>query len=196
MNATQVAAAKTPELVAFFNANCSIVGVKAVAKFADRKTAERRVTELVAKLPKPAKTEAASYVQGTCPKCGDSQNGITCGRVIEVGGHQKVINEHQAMCHVCGHEFDYETGKALRKRGTVNPGAAKQISESWKDSAVAAARVNRHSVSVDGKSFSSVRVAFIELGLPLGTHIKFRMALKAAGKLTDGAGRNWTAVEA
>lgn len=196
MNATAISAAKTAELVAFFNANCSIAGVKPVAKFADRKTAERRVTELVAKLPKPAKTEAANYVVGTCPKCGDSQNGITCGRVIEVGGHQKVINEHQAMCHVCGHEFDCETGKALRKRGAVNPGAAKQISESWKDSGVAAARVTRHSVKVDGVAYTSARVAFIELGLPLGTHIKFRMALKAAGKITDGAGRKWVAIEA
>lgn len=196
MNTTQISAAKTAELVAFFNAHCSIVGAKPVAKFADRKTAERRVAELVAALPKPAKTEAAKYTQGTCPKCCDSQNGITCGEVIELHGHQKIINEHQATCHVCGHEFDYDTGKALRKRGAVNPGAAKQIAESWKDSHVAAARVARHSVSVDGKPFTSVRVAFIELSLPLGTHIKFRMALKAAGKLTDGAGRKWVAIEA
>lgn len=196
MNATQISAAKTAELVAFFNANCAAAGAKPVAKFADRKTAERRVAELVAKLPKPAKTEAAAYKVGTCPKCGDSTNGITCGKVVTLKGKQEVINEHEAMCHVCGHEFDYETGKPLRKKAAVNPGAAKQIAESWKDESVYAARVTRNNVKVDGVVYTSVREAFVKLGLPMGTHIKFRMNLKAAGKLTDGAGRKWAILPA
>lgn len=196
MNAKQIASAKTAELVAFFNANCAAVGVKPVAKFADRKTAERRVAELVAKLPKPAKTEAAKYTQGTCPACGDSTNGITCGTVINLHGKQEVINEHEAMCHVCGHQFNYETGKALPKKGAANPQAGKHIAESWKDADTYAARITRNNVKVDGVVYTSVREAFVKLGLPLGTHIKFRMNLKAAGKLTDAGGRKWVVLAA
>lgn len=138
MNTAQIAAAKTAELVAFFNANCVAVGVKSVAKFADRKTAERRVAELVAKLPKPAKG----------------------------------------------------------KKVATNPLAGKHIAESWKDPEVFAARITRNNVKVDGTVFASVRDAFVKLGLPLGTHIKFRMELKAAGKLTDAAGRKWVVLAA
>lgn len=194
MNAKQISAAKTAELVAFYNANCAVVGKKPVSKFADRKTAEKRVAELVASLPKQ-KTEGAAYVKGTCPKCGDSANGITCGHVVNLKGKQEVVNEHEAMCHVCGHEFNYETGKALRKAGATNPGAAKQIAASWKDPEVFAARITRNNVKVDGTVYTSVREAFIKLGLPLGQHIKFRMSLKAAGKL-EGFGKKWVVLAA
>lgn len=143
MNTAQISAAKTAELVAFYNAHCAAAGAKPVAKFADRKTAERRVAELIAKLPKSVDSEAASK----------------------------------------------------KKRSVANPGAAKQIAASWRDPEVAAARITRNGVRVDGVQYDSVRAAFVELGLPLGTHIKFRMALKAANKLTDGAGRKWVLTE-
>jgi hypothetical protein len=38
-------------------------------------------------------------------------------------------------------------------------------------------------VEVNGKEYGSVKQAFTALHLPLGRHIRFRMALKAAGKL-------------
>lgn len=41
----------------------------------------------------------------------------------------------------------------------------------------------RSAVIVDGVEYRSVKQAFEKLKLPLGRHIKFRMALKAAGKL-------------
>lgn len=189
MNAKQISAAKTAELVAFYNANCAVVGKKPVSKFADRKTAEKRVAELVASLPKP-KTNAANYVVGTCPKCGATSD-ITCGHGDKKGN---IINEHEALCHSCGHEFNYNTGKALRKVAT-NPGAAKQIAASWKDPEVFAARITRNNVKVDGVVYASVREAFVKLGLPLGQHIKFRMNLKAAGKL-EGFGKKWVVLAA
>jgi hypothetical protein len=81
------------------------------------------------------------------------------------------------------------------RRRAADKGAADRsasIAASWKDPKVAAARATRHAVVVadsDGnkQTFRSVRQAFEALGLPLGRHIKFRGALKAAGKQeTDG----------
>ena len=50
LNASQVAAMRTSELVAFYNHH----SIKPVSKFQDRATAERRVLELVASLPSDA----------------------------------------------------------------------------------------------------------------------------------------------
>jgi hypothetical protein len=46
-----ISTASAAELVAFFNANCERAGMKPVKKFADRKTAERRVDAMIAALP-------------------------------------------------------------------------------------------------------------------------------------------------
>jgi hypothetical protein len=122
-----ISTATTAELVAFYNQRAD----KPVKKFADRKTAERRVAALIAQLPrqelrvKPAAKKAA-------PAPGKDR------------------------------------------------GAA--IAESWKNKKVAAARATRHAVRVEDKTYKSVREAFMVLALPLGQHIKFRGALKAAGK--------------
>jgi transcription elongation factor Elf1 len=179
MNSINVSTAKTSELVAFYNAHA----VKPVNKFADRKTAERRVTELLATL-KPAAKPA--YVVGTCPNCGATTD-ITCGTVVESHGRQHVTNEHEALCHNCGHEFNYDTGRALKRRSAAaNPDRSAAIAASWKNKDVAARRATRHAVRVTDPSngqgnYKSVREAFLVLALPLGRHIKFRGALKAAG---------------
>jgi hypothetical protein len=44
-------------------------------------------------------------------------------------------------------------------------------------------------VTVSGKEFRSVKQAFEKLKLPLGRHIRFRMALKAAGEMVFEHGR-------
>ncbi len=60
MTSINVTTAKTAELVAFYNANS---GKPAIKKFADRKTAEIRVTDLVATMkPVAKKVSAASPV--------------------------------------------------------------------------------------------------------------------------------------
>jgi hypothetical protein len=175
-----VTTAKTTELVAFYNAHAA----KAVTKFADRKTAERRVSELLATL-KPA--PKAEYKPGTCPNCGATTD-ITCGQVVDTKRGQHVVNEHEAFCHNCSHEFNYNTGRAIRRRAqSDNATRSAAIAASWTDKRVAAARATRHAVRVTDPrggqgSYKSVREAFMVLALPLGQHIKFRGALKAAGK--------------
>lgn len=49
----------------------------------------------------------------------------------------------------------------------------------WKRPEVAAKRVKRNAVMVDGVEFQSVRTAFAFLGLPDSKHIAFRLILKA-----------------
>lgn len=181
--------ATTAELVAFYNLHAA----KPVNRFADRKTAERRVAALVAAVPAAAlvAAPASAYVVGTCPKCGASRD-ITCGTVVESRGLQHVTKEHEALCHSCGHEFDYNTGVALRNRNTApNKNRAAAISASWADKRVAQARITRHAVRVvdpagGSGAYKSVRHAFLVLALPLGVHIKFRGALKATGSAEIG----------
>lgn len=64
---------------------------------------------------------------------------------------------------------------------------------SWLDPEVREARCERSAVSVDGEDFKSVRAAFLELGLPMGKHIKFRGELKEQGKMT-AFGHEWEIV--
>ncbi|EQB1525428.1 hypothetical protein ACYCEW_004714 [Enterobacter hormaechei] len=52
---TTIETAATKDLVTFYNANCEKVGKPTVKKFADRKTAEKRVATLLAELPEEKK---------------------------------------------------------------------------------------------------------------------------------------------
>lgn len=126
-----ISTATTAELVAFYNQRAD----KPVKKFADRKTAERRVAALMATLPKQE-----LRVKPAAPKKATAPN---------------------------------------KDRGAA-------IAQSWQDKKVAAARATRHAVRVEDKTYKSVREAFMVLALPLGQHIKFRGALKAAGKADFG----------
>lgn len=183
----------TAALVAFYNEHAN----KPVTKFSDRKTAERRVTELLAglkfskpsaknpKAPKPAFKQ--TFVDGSpvCPACGGHAD-VTNGRVVHTkDGHQHVVDEHIAFHHACGHEWSMDTGRPV-KAAAASPERAAAIKASWSNKAVAAARAQRHAVRVvyagRAEQYRSVREAFIQLGLPLGRHIKFRGALKAAGR--------------
>src|SRR5699024_10661209 len=70
------------------------------------------------------------------------------------------------------------------------------IVDSWNDLDVHAKRRQRSAVRVKNAEgevaeFSSVKQAFLALELPLGAHIRFRMELKAAGKL-EAFGMKWT----
>lgn len=191
------------QLVAAYNAAAATCGKPAVNRFSDRKTAERRTAEMIAAAAAIVTAQAAkvapqtAYTPGTCPKCGDSANGITCGTVVDRKGGQVVINEHQAQCHVCGHEFNYDTGKPLRRASAAKDPAARaaKIAASWADPAVRAARVQRSAVTVDGTQHRSVCAAFEALGLPMSKHIAFRAELKAAGAL-EAFGKKWAVVVA
>jgi rubredoxin len=174
-----VQTATTAELLAFFNANSP----KPVARFSDRKTAERRVAALIAELPAAEPVVAAAYVVGTCPNCGATTD-ITCGTVVERNGHQEVVREHEAHCHGCGHEFNYDTGKPLKQRAQ-SQGAG--VAASWLNPEVRAARVARHAVAVAGQgSWASVAKAFAALKLPSNKIIRTRAELVAKGTAKVG----------
>jgi transcription elongation factor Elf1 len=172
-----VQTATTAELVQFYNTHAA----KPVKKFADRKTAERRVADLMKSVP--------NANEFRCPECGATEN-LTCGEVKILRGMQHIVNEHIADCHNCGHEWNTLTGRPVRKVA-ANPERSAAIATSWKDKKVAAARAARHAVVVttpkgEKRELRSVREAFMVLALPLGQHIKFRGALKAAGKAEFG----------
>ncbi len=197
MNTINVHTATAAELLAFYNAHS---GRPVVRRFSDRRTAERRCTEVLARMAAPVTVPAALaaaltedmraagvYVPGTCPNCGETAD-ITCGRVVESNGRQHMVNEDEALCHACGHEFVYTTGERIhrRVRRAASDSRAAAIAASWLDASVAARRAARHGVRVtDPKggrgNYRSVREAFLVLALPLGQHIKFRATLKAAG---------------
>jgi hypothetical protein len=120
MDALNVRTASAAELLAFYNQHAG----KPVRRFADRPTAERRCRELAATLTflsTQAPTEQPEmlnkpYRVGVCPKCGAHED-ITCGQVRTLrNGLQEVINEHEAFCHPCGHEFNYATGEPVKRR--------------------------------------------------------------------------------
>lgn len=131
-----VALATTAELVEWYNAHAE----SPVKKFADRKTAERRVLALLEQ------------------------------------GVKKTVQRQKAE------------RKAPQSTGEVDRSAI--VAETWLNPNVAAARAARDHVLVDGVWFVSVRQAFIDLGLPLNEHAKFRLQLKRARKL-EGYNRKW-----
>lgn len=75
---------------------------------------------------------------------------------------------------------DRATAEA-RVRKIIEELPSTKIAASWNDSTVRAARSTRTSVSVGGNTYRSVADAFRKLGLPMGKHVAFRVALKATG---------------
>lgn len=120
MTALNVTAATTAELLAFFNSH---TGGAQVKKFADRKTAERRVNLLIAEMIEDGDTEGYELTAAeqaivdapagssehltqelACPECGCTQD-ITAGRIVNRKGHQVLVDEDVFTCHPCGHEW-------------------------------------------------------------------------------------------
>lgn len=137
-----VSTATTAELLSFFNAN---TGGAQVKKFADRKTAERRVAALIAEMIEEGDAEgydlsgitaeagidraptneengegpfksAAEINRDACPSCGATLD-ITSGRVINRAGHQHVVDESYFTCHGCGHEWGTKDNHYVRPSG-------------------------------------------------------------------------------
>jgi hypothetical protein len=195
-----VRTATTAELVAFYNAN--VAADKQIKKFADRATAERRVSNLSAyyeasdeELAQEQEAAVQSSVYGfevhglyDCPHCdihlsnGVSQHGD------DVNGKPLRHDTHEFECMGCGGGF----GKTLR-HAAKSTSRANAIAATWNDPQIAAARAQRTCVRVyDGfddiiGEYKSTAEAFRRLGLPLSKHIPFRMALKAAGSKTFAA---------
>lgn len=152
----------TAALAQIFN----VVSDKPVARFADKASAVRRTAAALA-------TEGAArklLAQSICPACGDRHNGMTYGH-----------NEEHLLCHMCGTEFNANTGEKYVAR-KANGSASKAIAASWADPEVRADRLTRCACTVNGTAYASVGKAFAALGLPRGSHIRVRMEVKAAGR--------------
>lgn len=67
-----------------------------------------------------------------------------------------------------------------KKSPKKSNGHGAAVAATWKDSAVRAARAVRTPVRVKGEQYRSVGEAFEALGLPNGSVVRFRMALKAS----------------
>lgn len=176
------------QLVEAYNA----LAEKPVKKFQDRATALRRTEALV--------REKAANVQddeglvrrsrlnaGECPVCGGDAANQTAADATE--------GQNFNFCHECGATYSAIDGSIKKPKSAKR---SRAIMESWNDLAVHAKRRQRSAVRVvnaEGETaeFRSVKQAFLALGLPLSKHIRFRMELKAAGKL-EAFGMKWTNV--
>lgn len=173
-----VQTATTAELVAFYNAHAE----KPVKRFSDRKTAERRVTELMARVAADQARNNVNNVEqllaeGRCPLCGGDASSQTGN-----GPQGTAKGDNEAFCHECCGAYDATTGAKRKPYGSSAPSATRSeaIAESWKDPAVAAARAKRYKVYADGQLYKSVPEAFRALKLPMSKHIAFRGALRDA----------------
>jgi hypothetical protein len=187
-----VTAATTAELVAKYN---ELNSEKPVKKFADRKTAERRVLaaleSAVLEVSSQDSNLIAEYGFCTCPSCDmHLSNGVGVHNQ-DVNGQALKHTKYEFECLACGEEFGPAL-KPVRKADEVRSAA---IAKSWEDADVKKARSTRHFVRVDGVEYRSVRSAFVALLLPLNEHIKFRAELKAEGSL-NAYNHKWEAFEA
>jgi hypothetical protein len=210
MNSAQIAAATTAELVAFYNAHAATP----VKKFADRKTAERRVAALMADMiatskaaiPAPEKahkepapkapSKKAAKAESKAQRAAVIAERLSTGHCPLCGGDPSsqtangedgtAKGDNENFCHECSGAYDRATG-AKRKPFNApasNAQRAASIAASWADEAVRAARSSRIHISVNGQEFKSVGAAFRTLRLPLAKHIAFRASLRAAGSAT------------
>lgn len=181
-----VSTVSTKELVVFFNAHNVD---KPVAKFADRKTAERRVLALLDSLDIIAAQGGDvedNKIVDTTPvhKTRASRQVTPVDTDINADKADDEITEADARAEL-------ELLKAAATEKKTKPSKASgltlsaAIAQSWHDPLVAQKRMTRHAVIVtcNGSSdeFKSVRAAFSTLGLPDSKHIRFRMKVKELG---------------
>jgi hypothetical protein len=171
MKTNEISATKTADLIAFYNKN--VPAEKAVAKFTNRATAEKRIAALVASLQEKtaAKVKAAATVKQLPAK------------PANVKAAAKTAAPKSAELETAIEALKASAEAAVKVRKSNAAG----ISASWADPEVRDARLTRQGVAVvvGGKAshYTSTKAAFDALGLPIEKHIRFRMKLKEAGKL-------------
>ena len=135
MQARDIATATTAQLLTFFNAN---TGGAQVKKFADRKTAERRVAALIIEIESEQNPITAELVVAetpivdefvTCPCCGiHLSNGYTTYTDLsdDKSNHDVDLSDmtHEYMCLGCCGYFGPELTKTAKK-ATVSTGKAR-----------------------------------------------------------------------
>lgn len=178
-------AAKTAELVAFWNAHCATVALNPVKKFTDRATAEARVISLIEKLAL-AEDAAEEAAEEAAAEEATNEAELATDEVVEEEAEE--TPNTGAFGALCGSIAAAASGESkpqpipARARASNSEG----IAASWARPEVAAARLTRHGVEVkvDGvvEEFKSTAAAFREHRLPMNKHIRFRLTLKEAGE--------------
>lgn len=192
-NVEAIRAAKTTELVAFWNEH----NEKQITKFADRLTAEKRCEGLMTRLNTAAMIESAKLADAL-PEDGGFKAPADARPEVEEE------DEPADLPVVTGNPF----GALIPKEKTEEVGEEggepdrfikastgrsnrEGVRASWNDPEVREARQTRDSVVVTlgedpetTSSYKSTRAAFRALGLPDSKHIRFRMKLKEDGKAT------------
>lgn len=187
-----VKAATLVQLAAFYNAH----NVDArISKFADRKSAERRVMAIIESLAIIAEqgdgdesptaiVEPAAPVHKT--RASRKAKPEVEADLPKLDKPEEEITEEEALAEL-------QLLKAGKTEATKKTGAksgltlSAAIAQTWLDGDVAAKRMTRDGVTVliNGKvaEFKSTGAAFEALNLPMSKHIRFRMKLKAEGAL-------------
>lgn len=167
-----VAKATTQELIDFHNANAEKAKVKPVKKFADRKTAEERVTKLLATLnAAPTGDADAPLPADAAPTSSTTKTkGTTMSKKAKATKAAKPTKSTK------------KAATPKKKAGTISSG----VKASWGNKKVATARSIKHKVKVGGEIYRSVAEAFQKLKLDFAKHVKFRAELKqsANGRAT------------
>ncbi|BAM37074.1 hypothetical protein PPSN_gp78 [Pseudomonas phage SN] len=188
--------AEMKELVAFYNAHNADATVK---RFSDRKTAERRCLAILNALP----AEEEAFQEEEAPAK------VYKTRTSKKKEEEKAEEENLKPEEEITEEEALEEIRKMREEAKNAPEKTKEakdlsaaIANSWKDPEVARKRTERHGVAVTVKGkrgeFKSCNAAFIEFGLPSSKCIRFRMQLKAAGKMTfehEGVKYNFEIIE-
>jgi len=191
-NIDQIRAAKTNDLVAFYNAHVSPDA--AVKKFRDRQTAE---TKAALFLPSQFEAQRLEGLKETFKEqavsLAEQLSKIETG--TEVAANPEAPTDIVTPIEQGPWPFPKGPVEAAPEVAQPAPVAVKPksanslgVAASWADPEVAAARTKRHGVTVtfEGATtdYRSVREAFRHFRLPDSKHIKFRLGLKAAGVAT------------
>lgn len=99
-----------------------------------------------------------------------------------------MIDTNKATTSELVNYYNAHSGKSPIRKFADRATAIKRVaalipSKSKSKSKKESSKKRSSAVMVEGTEYRSVKQAFEELKLPLGRHIKFRMKLKAAGKL-------------
>lgn len=189
MNLAYIKEVETKDLVAFYNLHVESVGGTVVKKFADRKTAEKRVDALVTKLSQSSEFSginegmmpAPEGYTGTIVSPEDEDEAEDPSRVVAATNAFAALQT--TLSNIKELQEKNGGGPIIAPRPSSRASNSAGVAASWVDSEVRSARLKRDGVqvSLDGAviaMYGSTREAFRALRLPDNKHIRFRLKLK------------------
>lgn len=186
--------ASMADLLAYYNENAE----KPVTRFADRKTAERRVLALFVEPEDDIGSIAMGGLASETPAA--PANHIKLSSISKTNTKAAAPispgKDPNGVQHIKAPKAAKEVKAAPEKAplvGGKNPRMSEAQRIAWKDSDTYEARSERSAVMVDGIEYKSVPKAFAALGLPKSKLVRFRSQLKDAGKMNE-FGHEWEIV--